>query len=204
MISIQKRFPADVMLEELTFLNDKKIDAEIYTYFQCCSYPKKNKTIAYKRDLGTQNDICEILRGYGAKMSLATYKRHLSYLMAQGYIIEEKDYYILPNKEQTYLLLPLQTIKFIQDTLKTPVIKAYIYLGQRWKYKQGYLFTKKELAEHIGIKISHNSSTYNTINNYLDVLKNNGLIDFEPVIVQDIHYLKLTKWSTDYFKQAKK
>ena len=197
----QKRFPADTAL---TFLNNKRIDAEIYTYFQCCSYPKKNKTIAYKKDLGTQNEICEILRDYGAQMSLATYKRHLNYLIEQGYIIEEKDYYVLPNKEQVYLLLPLETLKFIQDTLKTPVIKTYIYLGQRWKYKQGYLFTKKELAEHTGIKLSNNSEPYAKINNYLDVLKNNGLIDFEPVTVQDIHYLKLTKWSTDYYKQAKK
>lgn len=196
----QKRFPADTTLEELTFLNNKRIDAEIYTYFQCCSYPKKNKTIAYKKDLGTQSEICEILRDYGAQLSLATYKRHLNYLIEQGYIIEEKDYYVLPNKEQVYLLLPLETLKFIQDTLKTPVIKTYIYLGQR----QGYLFTKKELAEHTGIKLSNNSEPYAKINNYLDVLKNNGLIDFEPVTIQDIHYLKLTKWSTDYYKQAKK
>lgn len=201
---VQKRFPADTALEELTFLNNKRIDAEIYTYFQCCSYPKKNKTIAYKKDLGTQNEICEILRDYGAQMSLATYKRHLNYLIEQGYIIEEKDYYVLPNKEQVYLLLPLETLKFIQDTLKTPVIKTYIYLGQRWKYKQGYLFTKKELAEHTGVKLNNHSNPYIKINNYLDVLKNNGLIDFEPVTVQDIHYLKLTKWSTDYYKQAKK
>lgn len=204
MISIQKSFPADTALEELTFLNNKRIDAEIYTYFQRCSYPKRNKIIAYKKDLGTQNEICEILRDYGAQMSLATYKRHLNYLIEQGYIIEEKDYYILPNKEQVYLLLPLETLKFIQDTLKTPVIKTYIYLGQRWKYKQGYLFTKKELAEHTGVKLSNHSNPYAKINNYLDVLKNNGLIDFEPVTVQDIHYLKLTKWSTDYYKQAKK
>lgn len=93
----QKRFPADTTLEELTFLNNKRIDAEIYTYFQCCSYPKKNKTIAYKKDLGTQSEICEILRDYGAQLSLATYKRHLNYLIEQGYIIEEKDYYVLPS-----------------------------------------------------------------------------------------------------------
>ena len=63
---------------------------------------------------------------------------------------------------------------------------------------------KQELAEHTGMTLSNNSEPYAKINNYLDVLKNNGLIDFEPVTVQDIHYLKLTKWSTDYYKQAKK
>lgn len=66
MISIQKRFPADVTLEELTFLNDKKIDAEIYTYFQICSYPKDGETRVYKKDLGTQKEVCEILKTCGS------------------------------------------------------------------------------------------------------------------------------------------
>ena len=57
----QKRFPADTALEELTFLNNKRIDAEIYTYFQCCSYPKRNKTIAYKKDLGRYVKYLEIM-----------------------------------------------------------------------------------------------------------------------------------------------
>lgn len=29
---IKKRFPATTAMEELTFLNDKKIDAELYAY----------------------------------------------------------------------------------------------------------------------------------------------------------------------------
>ena len=44
-------------------------------------------------------------------------------------MIEEEDRYILPNKEDIYLLIPLATIQFIRDTLKEPVIKTYIYLG---------------------------------------------------------------------------
>lgn len=74
MISIQKRFPADVTLEELTFLNDKKIDAEIYTYFQICSYPKDGETRVYKKDLGTQKEVCEILKTCGKPMSVMTFE----------------------------------------------------------------------------------------------------------------------------------
>jgi hypothetical protein len=33
----------------------------------------------------------------------------------------------------------------------------YIYLGQRWKYKPGYVFTQEEVAEHIGIKLDGNA-----------------------------------------------
>lgn len=195
---VQKRFPADVTLEELTFLNDKKIDAEIYTYFQICSYPKDGETRAYKKDLGTQKEICEILKTCGKSMSVMTYQRHLKYLIEAGYVIEKKEYYVLPPKENSYLLLPLRTLKFIQRTLKKPVNKVYAYLGQRWKYKQGYLFTRQELAEHTGMKLDNNSEAYETINDYLDNLRNNGLIDFEQVYYNKIPYLKLTDWSTQY------
>lgn len=58
-----------------------------------------------------------------------TYKSRLKYLIEAEYMIEEEDRYILPNKEDLYLLIPLETIQFIRDTLKKPVIKTYIYLG---------------------------------------------------------------------------
>lgn len=34
---IEKRFPADTTLTSLTFLNDKKIDGELYALFQSMS-----------------------------------------------------------------------------------------------------------------------------------------------------------------------
>jgi len=36
---------------------------------------------------------------------------------------------MLPNMEDIYMLLPLDTLQFILDTITEPVIKVYIYLG---------------------------------------------------------------------------
>ena len=56
--------------------------------------------------------------------------------------------------------------------------KTYIYLGQRFKYKgSDYIFTKQEIAKHIGLGDSLNySGTYKKVNNYLYVLESFGLI----------------------------
>ena len=107
------------------------------------------------------------MTNYGKKMSIKTYRAHLNYLIERGYVIEETDQFILPPKEDIYLSLPLDTINFIQDTLKEPVIKTYIYLGQRYKYKKNYIFTEKEVAEHLGMNVVGNGSVYNRIRNYL-------------------------------------
>ena len=58
-----------------------------------------------------------------------TYRAHMKYLIDTGYVIEEKDKYILPNIEDIYLLLPLDTLQFILDVVTESVIKIYIYLG---------------------------------------------------------------------------
>ena len=60
----------------------------------------------YKKDLGTQKEVCEILKTCGKPMSVMTYQRHLKYLIEKGYVI-------VPPKENSYLLLPLRTLKFI-------------------------------------------------------------------------------------------
>ena len=49
------------------------------------------------------------------------------------------------------------------------------------------------------MKLDNHSEAYETINDYLDNLRNNGLIDFEQVYYNKIPYLKLTKWSTQYY-----
>jgi hypothetical protein len=51
---IQKRFPANTALNESTFLNNKKIDAELYALLQSLSYPNdEGLTVVYKKDLPT-------------------------------------------------------------------------------------------------------------------------------------------------------
>jgi hypothetical protein len=76
----------------------------------------------------------------------------------------------------------LETVKFFNDTAKENVVKTYIYLAQRYKYAMSagkqYEFTLKEIGNHLGITVENYKRGYETINNILVNLYNNGLIDY--------------------------
>ena len=104
---IQKRFPADTDLKkDITFLKDPKIDAELYSYLQSLSFPDEGVTVVAKIDLPSQ---AEIAKKIGVK-STKTYRAHLQYLIETGYVEDYDDHYVLPNIEEIYMLLPLETI----------------------------------------------------------------------------------------------
>ena len=42
---IVKRFPADTKLNYATFLNNKKIDGELYAFLQSLSMPKRGRLL---------------------------------------------------------------------------------------------------------------------------------------------------------------
>lgn len=176
---VQKRFPATVSMELTTFLNDKKVDGELYALFQEYSKPDEEKrTVVMKKDLPTQTEICKKL---GIK-SPKTYRSHRDYLMSQGYMVEYDKYYVLPNKEEIFFMIPLATLQFLNDTIKEQVIKVYIYLGQRAKYKSDYSFTIKEIGQHIGIKVDNDARAYAIVNNALLCLEKLGLIEHSDYI----------------------
>lgn len=195
---VKKRFPATTELNNLTFLNDKKVDGELYAYFQSLSKYENEKTYVLKKDLPKQIDICETL---GIK-SPKTYRTHLLYLIEQGYIIEEEDKYILPRIEDIYFLIPLKTLQYLNDNCREHIIKIYIYLGQKYKFGlvkgSQYEFTLEEIGEHIGLKIKNNSRAYSVINNALDLLVNSGLIDYISFFDGQVQKKRLTKFSFDF------
>lgn len=194
---VQKRFPADTDLtKEVTFLKDSRIDAELYAYLQSLSYPIDGMTVVMKIDLPVQAKICEKIGVKSAK----TLRAHLQYLIDTGYVIDHGDRLELPNIEDIYLLLPLETIQFITDTIKESVIKVYIYLGQRWKFKPMYAFTQEEIAQHLGLKLQGNPRARQMIHNALDLLQNNGLIKFENFFDGKSPRYRLTNWSYQYIK----
>lgn len=176
---IEKRFPADIKLDELLFLNNKQVDGELYAYFQSISEPKEiqgeMETIVEKKKIPKQTDLCAKL-GYKAAK---TYRAHLNWLIDGEYIIDCGNYYLLPRQEEIFFMIPLDTLQFIVDNLREHVIKLYIYLGQRWKYKgSDYTFTLEELGEHLGIQVSNYSRGYEKINNALEILSFCGLISY--------------------------
>ena len=204
-MKIEKRFPAETGLENKTFLNDKKINAELYAYLQSKSMADGNDVLGYEtrvyfKDLPPQAEICKLI---GIK-SPKTYRTHLAYLMEKGYVVQGDGYYILNNKENAFLMVPLDTLKFLIDVLKENIIKIYVYLGQRYKYALAngfqYEFTIKELAEHIGIKVEGNSRGYEMINNALDALADLGLINYVSYYNGSAAKKKLTGYSFSYIK----
>ena len=201
----QKRIPANTSLEELTFLNDKKVNGELYALLQGLSdyqvIDQENnifKTYVPKSKMLKQSEMCRILGISSPK----TLRAHLTYLMEQGYVIKEGDDYVLPEMENIYFLIPLQTLNYLRDNCKEHVIKIYVYLGQ--KYKQAlysgkqYEFTLEELGNHIGLKIKNHSRGYEMINNVLDLLCNSELIDYVSYFDGASQKKKLTKFSFEY------
>lgn len=163
------------------------------------SYPNEGVTIVLKSDLPTQAKIAEKI---GVK-STKTLRTHLQYLVDTGYVEDHDSYYVLPNIEDIYLLLPLETIQFINDTIREPVIKVYIYLGQRWNYKKGYVFTQEEIAQHLGLKLAGNPRARQTIHNALDLLAAVELISFENFFDGKSPRYRLTNWSMHYKKSVR-
>lgn len=204
-MEIQKHFPADVTMDKPTFLNDTEVDALLYAYFQSLSMPvcidevyKKYETRVDKALIPTQKKAAEKIRVKSTK----TYKKHLDQLIDKGYIVDKGEYYVLPDQiENQFLGIPLETVKFLVDTVKEDVIKVYIYLGQRFKFAKQehrlYSFTRREVLEHLGRNPdSKESGVY--INNVLDCLINNGLIRIVEYSNGKARYLRLVDFSFSY------
>ena len=197
-IVVQKRFPADTAItEETRFLCDKNLDAELYAFLQSISFPVEGVTKVDKKAMPSQAKICEKISVKSPK----TYRAHLKYLIETGYVIEEDDAYILPDMEDIYLLLPLDTLHFILDTVTESVIKVYIYLGQRYKYKHDYVFTQEEIAQHLGVRLEGKPETRRQIKNALIALQNHGLIQYETFYDGKSHRYRLLNWSSNFVER---
>jgi len=111
---MKKRFPANTTLDLTTFLNDKKVDGELYALLQSYSVPnEKKETIVCKSSLPSQTQMCAKL---GIK-SPKTYRAHLRYLLEKEYVVERDNAYYLPNREEIYFMIPIDTLKFLNDTM---------------------------------------------------------------------------------------
>lgn len=205
MAIIEKHFPADTSLDMQTFLNNKNIDGRLYAYLQSKSIPvliedngvKNYETRVDKHQMGTQTEFCKAVRIKSPK----TLRKYLNILMITGYIEDKGSYYLLPRKEDIFFKIPLDTLRFIQNTVQEDVIKIYIYLGQRYKYAAingyKYSFTIKEIAEHLGLSInSENGRAF--VKDGLDALMNNGLINFIPYHEGRVPKLRLMDFSYEY------
>lgn len=212
MSKIEKHFPADVSTEYKTFLNDNKIDGFLYAYLQTFSYPQKigqtedgkqiHETRVAKKSLPKQSEICKKIKVKSPK----TYRSHLNYLIQEGYVIDHDDYYILPWIGHIFFSIPLDTLFYFRDILKEDVIKVFIYLGQRYKWKQTtgelYSFTRTEIAQHLGL--CPNTDNLDFVDRVLTALCNEGFIDYVGYWDGKTKKLRLTKFSLNYRKKIVK
>lgn len=190
-------------MNEITFLNDKKVDAELYAYLQSISHKDNNtgETRVDKWDLPKQAEICKIIGVASPK----TYRSHLEYLKERGFVVEDENGWVLPQCEIFYLLLPLDTICFMQDIYRENVVKVYIYLGQKWKnakVEDDKEFTYEDIAIHVGIKLKGNVRGYENIRNILTALSAVGLITIsnEYFVGKGQSRHRLLNWTTDHIK----
>lgn len=193
MSQIHKRFPADTTDKETTFLNDGKIDAELYAFLQSISYPdpETKETKVDKSKMPTQETIAKDILKCSSRNTVGN---HLKYLKDMGFIIDDGKYYILPDREKMYFKMPLELLNYFIDVVKQPVLKTYIYLGQRYSYKpQGYVFTIHEIADHIGMNYNKQSAT---VSNYVDALERLGLIKVARYYEDKTPRMKLVTFNT--------
>lgn len=189
-------------MEIKTFLNDPKVDGELYALLLSLSKGEKDKkedkgeTRTYKSDIPSQTEIAKIISPSPDKiLTRQTISAHFKYLLSKGYLIEKKDYYILPKVEKMYFKIPLDTLEFLLYSVKEGVIKTYIYLGQRNNYKPNqYVFTIKEICEHLGLNYKNN---YKAVSAWITVLQNLGLIDIVSFYQEGKPVYRLIKFSVD-------
>lgn len=213
----QRRFPADTTLDYNTFLNDKKVNAELYAILQELSdyiiidqKLKLFQNFVLKKNMPTQSKLCERL---GIK-SPKTLRQHLQYLVDQGYIVpggtqeDDKDIaYYLPEMESYYQLIPQETIAYLNSNCREHVYKIYIYLMQKYQMalEQGYQyeFSLEEIGQHIGISVKNHVNQYAAINYALQLLYNSGLISYVSFFDGQTQKKKLTSCSIFYTRPEK-
>lgn len=116
--------------------------------------------------------------------STKTIDRHLANLIASGLIDEviedEKTIYLFPYDESgRYEIAEKDMIAYLIDTRNTYCIKVYLYLLNKYKWKDNYTFTIGELKKALGYSENTKGAIETTINNILDSLAREGVIYFE-------------------------
>lgn len=157
---------------KLTFLNDAKVNGELYAFLLSKSIGEDKQTIVYKKFLPSMQEIAsEVLQCKSRSTAYSSF----NYLIEKEYLVDQGEYYII-RRESPYFSISQDLLEYLVDTLKQPVIKTYVYLGIRNSYKPNqYVFTIKEICEHLGLNYSY-SKNRDKISNYLTCLAEQGLI----------------------------
>ena len=131
--------------------------------------------------------------------SWKTVKRHLETLMDKG-LIELDDIYGNGGKTQAYILkqsdfkrfqyIDKEMLNYIVQTRNSSAVKIYIYLLNKYLWKQDYAFTKKELIRNaLGLTGEHNCN-YDRVNYILMSFAREGVIiteEYYEMITNEVY-----------------
>lgn len=190
-MSLEKRFPSETALDKLTFLNDKKVDGELYAYLLSKARGVQKETRVYKSSLPSQTAIGQEISP-NKPMYRKTVSAHIKYLLDKEYLADMGEYYLI-FKPYPYIGISPEVLQFLLDTVKEGVIKLFIYLCARQSWaesrKTPYDFTMKELCEHLGVEYHSREK----INNWLIALEKFDLISTTIVYKDKLPYYRLLK-----------
>lgn len=123
--------------------------------------------------------------------STRTIDRHLNDLFARGLLEEgfevienNKKEYEYPcfwfphNESNPYKIVEKDLVRYLVDTRNAQCIKVYLYLLNKYEWKEDYTFTLKEIQMALGYS-SDCSSARTTVSNILDSFAREGIIKYE-------------------------
>lgn len=160
----QKRFPSNYETEASKhFLNDKKVDVQLYSLLQSLSYAvdikdEEGNVIGHETrvnvaDIPSQRKLSKILGEYKQQKdgttkfvsrSRAVIRKNLNYLLSMTeeniycpYITlsEDGSYYTILNKEARYANISQAMVQYLVKGFSTYAIRTYIFLLAVYNYK---------------------------------------------------------------------
>lgn len=196
--------PANRAQDIKTFLNDPRIDGELYAYLLSLSFGDKGKTIVRKSTIPTFTALGEMLSAdpQAKPITRQTIATHFRYLVERGYLreTENKEGYYVLNPDKQFIQIPLDTLQYLLNCTNSFVIKVYTYLGTCWGVNRAqYTFTIKELCQHLGIDYKKN---HKRISYILDLLEKLKLIQIQIIYSKEIlPYMILKNFSFECPKE---
>lgn len=117
-------------------------------------------------------------------------KRHLDRLIEKG-LIKEKKIYVGENKveydcfvfpydtKEKYQIINNEMLWYVVSTRNKQAVRVYIYLLNKYNWKNNYEFSNKELIEALGYSTNGNNALASSmVSNILESFKREGVIDY--------------------------
>lgn len=179
------------------FMNHKTNDLLFAYMLSCATYHPVEKRIYLTKAKYNSEKMPQIIAKLCAK-SKKTIDRHLAALIEKGLVAEdavvcgneEVASYVFPYDENTnYQIVNNEMLKYVIHTRNQSAVRIYVYLLNKYLWKENYHFTSRELQVAIGYSANTESSAvYEMIRDILESFKREGIIAFDEVYESIINF----------------